>query len=407
MESCEVDRARTEDAQAEADIQLARRLDKVKHSTAIISGKGGVGKSTVAVNLAVGLAQQGKRVGLLDIDVHGPSIPTMLGLQGTRMQQGADGIDPVRCGDLLVASVGLMLPEDDAPVIWRGPMKSSVIRQLLAEVAWGELDHLIIDCPPGTGDESLSICQLLGDNTGAVIVTTPQEVAAADVRRCINFCHKLDLSITGLVENMRGFRCPDCGSETHIFSQGGGQKLSESHNIPLIAFIPIDPSVCLRADQGITLLETPSNTIISESFNQLIKTVIEESENMQRHKSETELGNPTETIRFAVPLAEGVLCNHFGHCETFALLDATAGDNTITARQDEVPPPHEPGLLPKWLAEKGVTTVIAGGMGMRAQNLFSGHGIKVVTGAPNDTPEILVANYLQGVLETGDNMCDH
>ena len=191
--------------------ELESRLCRIRRKIVVLSGKGGVGKSTVAVNIAVALQMAGKRVGLLDIDIHGPSIPTMLGLESETLQGGADGLLPIDLDGLKVMSLGFLLPDPDKAVIWRGPLKMGVIKQFLKDVAWGDLDYLIIDSPPGTGDEPLSVCQLIGNLDGAVVVTTPQKVAAVDVRKSITFCRQLKVPVLGVVENMSGFACPKCG----------------------------------------------------------------------------------------------------------------------------------------------------------------------------------------------------
>ena len=230
--------------------QLESRLCRIRHKIFILSGKGGVGKSTVAVNLAVGLSLAGKRVGILDVDIHGPSVPRMLGLQDSRMQARDEAMIPIETGSLKVVSIGFLLSSPDQAVIWRGPMKMGVIKQFLKDVAWGELDYLVIDCPPGTGDEPLSIAQLIPNADGAVIVTTPQEVALADVRKCVDFCRRIELPVLGVVENMSGFACPRCGEVVNIFKQGGGEKMAADAGAPFLGAIPIDPDVVECGDTG-------------------------------------------------------------------------------------------------------------------------------------------------------------
>ncbi|MDO9541428.1 MAG: Mrp/NBP35 family ATP-binding protein, partial [Kiritimatiellia bacterium] len=205
---------------------MQERLEQIKHKIIVLSGKGGVGKSTVAVNVAVSLTLAGKRVGLLDVDIHGPSIPKMLDLEDTRISVRDEIMLPVEKDGLKVMSIGFLLQNRDDAVIWRGPMKMGVIKQFLKDVDWGELDYLVIDSPPGTGDEPLSVCQLVKNADGAVIVTTPQDVATNDVRKSINFCRQLNLPVLGVVENMSGFVCPKCGELTAIFKTGGGERMA-------------------------------------------------------------------------------------------------------------------------------------------------------------------------------------
>ncbi len=256
------------------DQRLSRRMGQIQHKILVMSGKGGVGKSTVAVNLALSLRQAGKRVGLLDVDIHGPSIPRMLQLKQAP-QQSADGaIIPLDYSGLKVMSIGFLLPKSDEAVIWRGPMKMTLIRQFLQDVAWGDLDYLVIDLPPGTGDEPLSVCQLAVPVDGAVVVTTPQDVATSDVRRSIRFCEKLKLPVVGVVENMSGFVCPHCGEITHIFNQGGGEKMATEMKVPFLGRIPIDAGIGAACDQGTPFVENPTNTESAQAFAKIASSVL-------------------------------------------------------------------------------------------------------------------------------------
>jgi ATP-binding protein involved in chromosome partitioning len=229
---------------------LQSRLCHIRHKIVVLSGKGGVGKSTVSVNLAMALAMAGMRVGLLDVDIHGPSIPTMLGIENEKLHGSEDGLTPVFIGNLAVMSLGFILKNQDEAVIWRGPRKMSAIRQFLTDVIWGDLDCLVIDSPPGTGDEPLSVCQLIGDMDGAIIVTTPQKVAAVDVRKSVTFCRQLGVPILGIVENMNGFVCPKCGEMTRIFPVGEGGRVAEDMGLSFLGSIPIDPDIALAGDNG-------------------------------------------------------------------------------------------------------------------------------------------------------------
>jgi ATP-binding protein involved in chromosome partitioning len=230
--------------------KLQSRLCRIRHKIVVLSGKGGVGKSTVAVNLATALKMAGKRVGLLDIDIHGPSIPIMLGLDQVAIQGSEDGLLPIEQGGLKVMSLGFLLHNPDEAVIWRGPLKMGVIKQFLKDVLWGDLDYLIIDSPPGTGDEPLSVCQLIGTLDGAVIVTTPQRVAAVDVRKSITFCRQLHVPVLGVVENMSGFACPKCGEVTRILLSGAGMRIAGDMGVPFLGSIPMDPLIAEACDSG-------------------------------------------------------------------------------------------------------------------------------------------------------------
>ena len=249
---------------------LESRLCRIRHKIVVLSGKGGVGKSTVAVNLAVALALSGRRVGLLDVDIHGPSVPKMLHVEDAQIQVDGDAMLPVEAGGLKVMSIGLLLRGAEAAVIWRGPMKMSAIKQFLTDVAWGDLDYLVVDSPPGTGDEPLSVIQLLGDPDGAVIVTTPQAVATADVRRSIGFCRKMGLPILGVVENMSGFACPSCHTVTDIFDAGGGESMARELGVPFLGRIPIDPQIARDCDQGRPFVQAHAESETGRVFARIL-----------------------------------------------------------------------------------------------------------------------------------------
>lgn len=257
--------------------RLNENLSHVAHKLIVMSGKGGVGKSMVSVNLAAELARQGYTVGLLDIDIHGPSVPVMLGMEGRQPDADPGGrIIPVAYNDLLkVVSVGFLLKNSDDALIWRGPLKYSVIKQFLKDTVWGRLDFLVIDSPPGTGDEPLSVCQLIEKPEGAVIVTTPQDVALADVRKSITFCRKLALPVIGVIENMSGFVCPHCGEKAAIFKQGGGERMAAEMGIPFLGSIPIEPDIALTADRGTPFVGSAGNASEAEqAFREIVSRII-------------------------------------------------------------------------------------------------------------------------------------
>ena len=395
---------------ADEQQEIRLRMGRIKHKLLVLSGKGGVGKSTVAANLAVSLAARGHKVGLLDVDIHGPSIPQILGITASRAELAPPGADSsllspvVASPGLSVMSIGFLLENRDAAVIWRGPMKSNMIKQFLKDVAWGDLDYLVVDSPPGTGDEPLSVVQLLEDATGAVIVTTPQDLAVSDVRKCVTFCRQLNLPVLGVVENMSGFVCPGCGARVDIFKAGGGQKMAEEMSIPFLGHIPIDPRLVDAGDSGSSYLERFADTETARAFEAAVGAIVRTTE---REKEESKPNERSDGMRIAIPVVDGKLSAHFGHCEEFALIDADRESKTITSTQTLAAPAHEPGLLPRWLAEKGAELIIAGGMGGRAQGLFEQQNITVVVGAPSDTPTAIVNAYLHGALKTGDNVCDH
>jgi len=264
----QIDENKRKQMQAEQD-QIRKRVKQIKHQILVLSGKGGVGKSTVAVNLATSLALSGKSVGLLDIDIHGPSIPKILNLEGKTVQAAGDVILPVEMAEnLKVMSIGFLLRGGDDAVIWRGPMKYQMIKQFLKDVQWGNLDFLIVDSPPGTGDEPLSVVQLLEKADGAIIVTTPQEVALSDVRRCITFCRNLNLPVIGVLENMSGFVCPNCGEKTDVFKSGGGEIMANEMHVPFLGRIPIDPQIVQACDSGQPYVQHYSSSQAAQAFKE-------------------------------------------------------------------------------------------------------------------------------------------
>jgi len=255
---------------------LRVRMGKIKHKVAIISGKGGVGKSTVTVNLAAAFAKSGHTVGILDADIHGPSIPRLLGLTGQEVKVGPPGAFPVT-GPLgvKVISIDFFLPEERAPTIWRGPLKMRAIRQLLTDVVWGELDVLFIDLPPGTGDEVLSIAQLLPDIDGVVIVTMPGELSHAVVKKAITFTERMHMPVVGVVENMSGYICPSCGEKVEIFQKGSGEKMAKEAGVPFLGKIPIDPKVSASSDMGKPFVTSYPGSPASTAFMEIVEKVEE------------------------------------------------------------------------------------------------------------------------------------
>ena len=257
------------------DITLVNRMAQIQHKIMVLSGKGGVGKSTVAVNIAVALAMEGKQVGILDVDFHGPSIPTLLKLNGKSVKAGNDGIQPLDFAEgIKVMSLGFFMPEQDKAVIWRGPMKIGVIKQLLAEVNWGALDYLIIDFPPGTGDEPLSVAQLIPDADGAVIVTTPQDLSLIDVRKSIDFCKQLKVPVLGVIENMSGFVCPHCKKVVDIFKRGGGEKMAGEMGVPFLGSIPIEPLIVEASDNGKPFIYLYGKTPAAKAFVKAVQPIL-------------------------------------------------------------------------------------------------------------------------------------
>jgi ATP-binding protein involved in chromosome partitioning len=255
------------------DLVLEEKLEHIGHTFVVLSGKGGVGKSTVAVNLALSLSARGLKTGILDTDIHGPSVPKLLGLSGQRLEVKGEEIIPLTAFDeLKVVSIGLLLNGDNRAVIWRGPMKASAIRQFFANTAWGDLDCLVVDSPPGTGDEPLSVAQLLPvTKSSAVIVTTPQQVATIDVEKSITFCRELGLPVAGIIENMSGFVCPHCGKDSEIFSSGGGRRLADKYGAPFLGAIPLDPDVMRSGDSELPYVKHYPTSATAERFSEIVE----------------------------------------------------------------------------------------------------------------------------------------
>ncbi|KAI9283291.1 cytosolic Fe-S cluster assembly factor NBP35 [Sporodiniella umbellata] len=258
---------------------ITERLSEVQHKILVLSGKGGVGKSSFTSQLAFALANdEDCQVGVMDVDICGPSIPTIMGVVNEQIHSSNTGWQPVYVQDnLAVMSIGFMLPDKDDAVIWRGPKKNGLIKQFLRDVEWGPLDYLLVDTPPGTSDEHLSLASLMKQSgiEGAVIITTPQEVALQDVRKEIDFCKKAKIQILGLVENMSGFVCPNCHGESVIFppTTGGAEALAKEFAIPLLGKIPLDPRVAQCCDMGISFLEEYPDSPASIAYQDIIKNL--------------------------------------------------------------------------------------------------------------------------------------
>ena len=248
-------------------------MGKVKHKIMVMSGKGGVGKTTVAANLAFALGMRGLDVGLMDADIHGPDVPKILGIEDKRPEVSEDKMLPISVTPRLKAmSIGFLLPDRDSAIIWRGPMKMNAIRQFLSDVDWGELDYMIIDLPPGTGDEPLSVAQLIKKVDGAIIVTTPQDLALLDSRKAVNFSSVLKVPVIGIIENMSGFVCPYCGKKINIFKYGGGERAASELGVPFLGRVPLDPKMVEAADNG-TPFVMQRESKVREAFEQIVENV--------------------------------------------------------------------------------------------------------------------------------------
>jgi len=260
----------------ESETQLRNNLSRIKHVVIVMSGKGGVGKSTVSSNLAQALSMNGYQTGLMDIDITGPNIPKMFHIEDEKLFANENNkLIPISVPpSLSVISMGFLLPDKDEAVMWRGPMKTSAIRQFIEDVEWGDLDYLIIDMPPGTGDEAMSIVQLIPKADGAVIVTTPQDVAVLDSRKSITFAKRTKLPIIGLVENMSGFVCPHCGELTEIFGSGGGERAAESLNVQFLGRVPLEPGVVRSGDSGMPVVISEPESKSAAAFNAIADRIV-------------------------------------------------------------------------------------------------------------------------------------
>ncbi len=372
---------------AEEEKAIARTLKNIRHKILVMSGKGGVGKSSVAVALALTLARRGYKVGLMDVDIHGPNVMRMLGLKEPfDIQHAQFDLPPDLYHNLKVISIEALMRNREIAVIWRGPLKHQLIRQFLSEVQWGDLDYLVIDAPPGTGDEPMSVAQTIPD-AKAVIVTTPQEISLADVRKSINFCQKIHLEVLGLVENMSGYFCPHCGKELPLFRKGGGEKTALAYNIPLLGTLPFDPQVVEAADRGELIGLAEDQSAFLKAFRPIANYLIRILPPGPAAKREPGV------LKFAIPMQDGQPSERFGEAKHFVIV--TVKDQAISGREVLDAPPHEPGGIPVWLEDLGVTHVLTRSLGEKAQELLKKKGIEVVVGVPPEAPETLVGKYLE------------
>jgi ATP-binding protein involved in chromosome partitioning len=290
QEARTAEQRKTEDQ--ERDKRVTEHLGKIRYKIMVMSGKGGVGKSTVAVNLAAVLAMDGQRVGILDADIHGPNIPKMWGTDWRPLQSGGEGIRPIEVfPNVKLISMAFLLPNPDSPVVWRGPIKHTAIKQFLGDVEWGGLDFLIVDLPPGTGDEPLSVAHLIEGMDGSIIVTTPQEVALLDSRKSVNFSRMLKIPVIGIVENMSGLTCPKCGHLIPLFKIGGGEKAAKDLGVPFLGRVPIDPEVVQKSDSGTPYVVSYPDSEVTKAFQEIAEKcrafVESPREQVQQEKSGT------------------------------------------------------------------------------------------------------------------------
>ncbi len=396
----------------------------IRHKLLVMSGKGGVGKTTVAVNLGFALARQGLRVGILDSDLHGPDVAFMAGVEGQpsgadegRLQPINAGVDGLR---VRVLSISAFLPSRDAPVIWRGPRKAGAIAQLLGEADWDDTDVMIIDCPPGTGDEPLSVAQLV-PGAEAIIVTSPQDVALLDSRKCVNFARELGLQMLGIVENLAGFVCPGCGRRIELFKLGGGERAAAEMGVPFLGRVPITEAMVQAGDRGRPLVVASPDDPAAVALTTLAADLTRRWNEPDGAKpvpdgaKQVPAGTKEVPVKSTRKLAvaceddrglDGQVSGHFGRCPAYTVVEVQ--DGAIVGARVETNPHfgnHQPGTMPVFVRGLGANVVIAGGMGPRAIDMFTEFGIEVATGAVGNVRRVVEA-YLRGELQ-GIVPCAH
>ena len=373
-----------EQQKSEEDMAICRTLAQIRHKILVMSGKGGVGKSSVAVSLALSMARAGHKVGLMDVDIHGPNVLRMLGLEKPFDLASAQfQMPPELFHNLKVMSIEAVMRDREIAVIWRGPLKHQLIRQFLTEIQWGFLDYLVIDAPPGTGDEPMSVAQTIPE-AKAVIITTPQEISLADVRKSINFCQKINLEILGLVENMSGYHCPHCGKDLPLFRKGGGERTAQASKIPFLGSLPFDPQVVEAADQG-KLVELKED---QSPFFEALRPMVNYLVKVLPPKPAREPGE----LRIAIPIDDGKVAVTPTKAGQFALF--TVKDGAIVNQETLPSPGLDPVNFPVWLENLGVSH-LAGDLNDAAKGLLQRKGIEVIAPAPGQTPEEVVQGYVK------------
>ncbi len=377
-------------------------LPKVKHIIAVASGKGGVGKSTVAANIALSFSQNGYKTALVDADLYGPSIPTMFGIKNEQLTysiiDGKEYFIPIEKYGVKIVSIGSLVKPEQA-LIWRGPMASSVLLQLFSNTDWGDIDYMVVDLPPGTGDIPLTLCQQV-DVNGIVIVTTPQQVSLIDVRKVISLFQNPDLNINvlGIIENMSWYSPNENSDDKHyIFGKNGGELIAKEYNIDLLSQIPLINGMTDAADNG-NFKNYNNSKIVQEQFNNIIEKISYKLNNTNNNKMR----------KIAAPVTkENQIDEHFGHCEFYKIF-TLSNDNQIT--NSEVVKSEGCGCktnIDGWLKSRGVTTMLAGGIGAGAINVLNAIGIEVVRGCSGNADEV-VNQYLAGlIIDSGESCKEH
>jgi Mrp family chromosome partitioning ATPase/predicted Fe-Mo cluster-binding NifX family protein len=347
---------------------------------AVVSGKGGVGKSSVTSMLAVNANRNGYHTAILDADITGPSIPKAFGIT-SKAYANDFGLLPIKSATGIdIMSVNLLLENDTDPVIWRGPIISSTVKQFWSDVIWEDIDYMFIDMPPGTGDVSLTVFQSIKVD-GIIIVTSPQELVSMIVTKAVKMANMMDVPILGIVENMSYFECTTCGEKHEIFGKSNLEKIAKENNIKILARLPIDKNISKACDEG--AIESFKGDWFDDILNKLEK------------KGE-------EKMKIAVASEKELVTEHFGHCINFNIYEAV--DDKIVKSESLDNPGHRPGFLPNFLSDLGVNVIISGGMGGGAVEIFNEKGIEVVTGVHGKAIDA-AEQYLQGNLESTGSIC--
>ena len=370
-------------------------MSRIKKVVAVISGKGGVGKSLVTSMLAVTMNRRGHHTAVLDADVTGPSIPKAFGI--TAKARGSEiGLYPIRTETGVdIMSINLLLPDETDPVIWRGPIIAGTVKQFWTDVIWENVDYMFIDMPPGTGDVLLTVFQSIKVD-GIIIVTSPQELVSMIVSKAVKMAEKMNIPIIGLVENMAYFKCPECDKEYKIFGDSHIDKIAKRHNLEILAVMPIDPKLAAACDNG--MIEQYEDRWFDRIADILEEKIVEDK-NYQVILKEEKGGND---LKIAVASEQEMVTEHFGHCLNFNIY---ATEDGKIVKNDSVPNPgHKPGFLPVFLHELGVNVIISGGMGGGAIDLFNEKGIEVIVGATGDA-RTAAELYLQGELQSTGSVC--
>ena len=378
----------------EQEIMVRESLKKIKNKIMVMSGKGGVGKSTVAVCLAIDLSGRGYKTGILDVDIHGPSVPRMLGISGFLDVSPSQLLIPKTITiNLSAVSIEYLLADKDQAVIWRGPLKHSAIAQFIGQVAWGELDYLIIDSPPGTGDEPLSVAQLIPDAKG-IIVTQPQEISLADVRKCITFCRQIEMEPIGIIENMSGIICPHCGKKFYIFKSGGGERTASATGIPFLGTLSFDPAVVEATDEGRLLIYmSDEKRPYNQDFKKITDNVIKRIEETKVEPVSLEEIRKSKWIKIAVPLSKEKVAALYD-ADRIVIYEVVDGDirylNTVK---------QEGHIMPSDIKNFQVNLIIVKDIKDKARYVLNRDRIGVVSNVPDLPPEKLIKEFLAGGLK--------